>query len=157
MSGRCRRGAGRDLSLQQGKTMTKFAFPSHPLLLGFEPLERLVERTARAGAEGYPPFNIELVEGNRYVITLAVAGFAERDIAITVEDRQLVIRGQQPEPGAERVFLHRGIATRQFRRVFALAEGVEVTGARLEHGLLTVMLERREPEPVVRNIPIQRA
>lgn len=137
--------------------MTKFAFPSHPLLLGFEPLERLVERTARAGAEGYPPFNIELAEGNRYVITLAVAGFSEADIAITVEDRQLVVRGQQAEPGPERVFLHRGIATRQFRRVFALAEGVEVRGARLENGLLTIALERSEPEPVVRNIPIQRA
>lgn len=137
--------------------MTKFAFPSHPLLLGFEPLERLVERTARAGAEGYPPFNIELAEGKSYVITLAVAGFSERDIAITIEDRQLVIRGQQAEPGAERVFLHRGIANRQFRRVFALAEGVEVRGARLENGLLTIALERSEPEPVVRNIPIQRA
>jgi HSP20 family molecular chaperone IbpA len=137
--------------------MTKFAFPSHPLMLGFEPLERLVERTARAGAEGYPPFNIELVDGTRYVITLAVAGFAEHDIAITIEDRQLVIRGQQPEPTADRVFLHRGIATRQFRRVFALAEGVEVSGARLENGLLTVSLDRREPEPVIRTIPIQRA
>lgn len=134
--------------------MSKFAFPSHPLLLGFEPLERLVERTARAGAEGYPPFNIELIEPNRYVITLAVAGFAEADLAITLEDRQLVIRGQQGEPGEERVFLHRGIANRQFRRVFALAEGVEVSGAELENGLLRVVLERREPESVVRRIPI---
>lgn len=137
--------------------MTKFAFPSHPLLLGFEPLERLVERTARAGAEGYPPFNIELAEGNLYVITLAVAGFSDADIAITVEDRQLLVRGQQPEPDPQRVFLHRGIATRQFRRVFALAEGVEVRGARLENGLLTIALERSEPAPVVRSIPIQRA
>lgn len=137
--------------------MTKFAFPSHPLLLGFEPLERLVERTARAGAEGYPPFNIELAEAHRYIITLAVAGFSERDIAITLEDRQLVVHGQQAEPGAERVFLHRGIANRQFRRVFALAEGVEVTGAALANGLLTITLERREPEPVVRKIPIVRA
>lgn len=136
--------------------MTKFAFPSHPLLLGFEPLERLVERTARVGAEGYPPFNIELSEPNRYTITLAVAGFHDDDIAITLEDRQLVIRGQQADPGPERVFLHRGIATRQFRRVFALADGVEVTGARLENGLLTVSLERREAEPVVRSIPITR-
>lgn len=136
--------------------MTKFAFPSHPLLLGFEPLERLVERTARAGAEGYPPFNIELVEPHRYMITLAVAGFRDQDIAVTLEDRQLVVRGQQAEPGEERVFLHRGIATRQFRRVFALAEGVEVTGAQMENGLLTVALERREPESVVRTIPITR-
>jgi HSP20 family molecular chaperone IbpA len=137
--------------------MTKFAFPSHPLLLGFEPLERLVERTARTGAEGYPPFNIELAEGNRYVITLAVAGFSDADIAITLENRQLLIHGQQVDPAADRVFLHRGIATRQFRRVFALAEGVEVTGAALENGLLTITLERREPEPVLRKIPITRA
>lgn len=136
--------------------MTKFAFPSHPLLLGFEPLERLVERTARAGADGYPPFNIELIEPNRFVVTLAVAGFALDDIAITVEDRQLVIRGQQADPAEGRVFLHRGIATRQFRRVFALADGVEVTGARLDNGLLQVTLERREPETVVRTIPIAR-
>ena len=137
--------------------MSKFAFPSHPLLLGFEPLERLVERTARAGAEGYPPFNIELVEPNRYVITLAVAGFGEGDLSITLEDRQLVIRGQQAEPGEERVFLHRGIANRQFRRVFALADGVEVGGADLANGLLRVVLERREPESEVRRIPIGRA
>ncbi|MCA2014260.1 Hsp20 family protein [Pararhodobacter sp. CCB-MM2] len=136
--------------------MTKFAFPSHPLLVGFEPLERLVERTARAGAEGYPPFNIELIEPNRFVVTLAVAGFTEGDIAITLEDRQLVVRGQQADPGAERVFLHRGIATRQFRRVFALAEGVEVAGATMDNGLLEVTLERREPESVVRSIPITR-
>jgi len=140
----------------QDRTMTKFAFPSHPLLLGFEPLERLVERTARAGAEGYPPFNIELREPNLYVVTLAVAGFAAEDIAITLEDRQLVVRGQQADPTPDRVFLHRGIATRQFRRVFALAEGVEVTGARLDNGLLEIMLERREPETVVRTIPINR-
>ena len=137
--------------------MSKFAFPSHPLLLGFEPLERLVERTARAGAEGYPPFNIELSEPGRYIVTLAVAGFGEDDLSITIEDRQLVIRGQQAEPEAERVFLHRGIATRQFRRVFALADGVEVTEAALANGLLRVVLERREPESVVRRIPIGRA
>lgn len=136
--------------------MTKYAFPSHPLLLGFEPLERLVERTARAGADGYPPFNIELGAPNRYVITLAVAGFGADDIAITLEDGQLVVRGQQADPAPERVFLHRGIATRQFRRVFALAESVEVTGAKLDNGLLEITLERRDPETVVRTIPIAR-
>jgi len=136
--------------------MTKLVFPSHPLLLGFEPLERLVERTARAGADGYPPFNIEVTESGEYRITLAVAGFREDDIAITLENRQLVIRGQQEDPGPERVFLHRGIATRQFRRAFALAEGVEVLGAALEHGLLTLALQQREPEAVVRSIPINR-
>mgnify|MGYP000856102835 CR=1 FL=1 len=136
--------------------MTKFAFPTHPLLLGFEPLERLVERTARAGADGYPPFNIELAEPNRFVITLALAGFSPEDIALTLEDRQLVVRGRQADPGPERVFLHRGIATRQFTRAFALAEGVEVTGAHLDSGLLEITLERREPESVVRTIPITR-
>ncbi|MEZ5750885.1 MAG: Hsp20 family protein [Paracoccaceae bacterium] len=136
--------------------MTKFAFPSHPLLLGFEPLERLVERTARAGADGYPPFNIELREPHVYVITLAVAGFAEPEIAITLEDRQLVVRGQQADPSADRVFLHRGIATRQFRRAFALAEGVEVGAATMNNGLLEITLHRREPEAVVRTIPITR-
>lgn len=136
--------------------MSKFAFPSHPLLLGFEPLERLVERTARAGTEGYPPFNIELVEANRYEITLAVAGFGEDDLVITLEDRQLVIEGQQAEPDEERAFLHRGIATRRFRRVFALADGVEISGAELGDGLLRVSLERREPDAVVRHIPINR-
>ena len=136
--------------------MRKFAFPSHPLLLGFEPLERLVERTARAGTEGYPPFNIELIEPNRYEITLAVAGFSEAELSITVDDRQLVIEGHQGEPGEERVFLHRGIATRRFRRVFALADGVEISAAELGDGLLRVALERREPESVVRRIPIGR-
>lgn len=142
------------VSLKKGPNMSKFAFPSHPLLLGFEPLERLVERTARAGAEGYPPFNIELSEPGRYTVTLAVAGFCTDDLTITVEDRQLVIHGQQADPGSERVFLHRGIANRQFRRVFALADGVEVTGAQLENGLLSVVLERREPDSVVHRIPI---
>jgi len=135
--------------------MSKFVFPSHPLLVGFEPLERLVERTARAGADGYPPFNIELVEPNSYVVTLAVAGFTETDLSLTVEDRQLVVRGAQTDPEG-RVFLHRGIATRQFRRAFALADGVEVTGARLENGLLSITLDRRDPEPVVRAITITR-
>lgn len=136
--------------------MTKFAFSSHPLLLGFEPLERLVERTARAGADGYPPFNIELAEPNRFVITLALAGFLPEDLAITLEDRQLVVRGRQADPGPERIFLHRGIAARQFTRAFALADGVEVTGARLDNGLLEITLERREPDVVVRTIPITR-
>lgn len=142
------------MSLSWGPEMSKFAFSSHPLLLGFEPLERLVERTARAGADGYPPFNIELADPHRFVITLALAGFGPEDLAITLEDRQLVVRGRQADPAPDRVFLHRGIATRQFTRAFALADGVEVTGARLDNGLLQITLERREPEIVVRSIPI---
>lgn len=134
--------------------MTKMALGSHPFLLGFEQLERLVERTAKSDASGYPPYNIEQTADTGYRITLAVAGFAEADLAITVEDRQLVVRGRQAEPDENRVFLHRGIAARQFQRTFVLAEGVEVTGARLENGLLHVDLQRSVPETVVRTIGI---
>lgn len=134
--------------------MTKMALGSHPFLLGFEQLERLVERTAKTDAGGYPPYNIEQTADTGYRITLAVAGFAEDDLAITVEDRQLVIRGRQAEPDEGRVFLHRGIAARQFQRTFVLAEGVEVSGARIENGLLHVDLQRAVPDTVVRTIGI---
>ncbi len=134
--------------------MTKTSFGSHPYLLGFEQLERLVERTAKSATEGYPPFNIEAVAENAYRITLAVAGFREQDLAITVEDRQLVIRGRQGDDDGTRVFLHRGIAGRAFQRSFVLAEGVEVAGAEMEHGLLHVDLHREVPEPVVQRIEI---
>jgi HSP20 family molecular chaperone IbpA len=134
--------------------MTKLTLGSHPFLLGFDQLERLVERTAKAGNDGYPPYNIEQNGENAYRITLAVAGFAEGDLSITLEDRQLVIRGRQSDDGAERVFLHRGIAARQFQRSFVLAEGVEVAGASMEHGLLHIDLKRSVPDSVVQTIPI---
>ena len=136
--------------------MTKLTLGSHPFLLGFDQLERLVERTAKSGNEGYPPYNIEQAAENRYRITLAVAGFAEGDLSITVEDRQLVIRGRQRDDGSERVYLHRGIAARQFQRSFVLADGVEVSGATLENGLLHVDLERAAPETIVQTIRIDR-
>lgn len=134
--------------------MSRVSFASHPFLLGFEQLDRLVERTQKAGSDGYPPYNIEQQGDNAYRITLAVAGFAEEDLAITIEDRQLVIRGRQAPEDDERVFLHRGIAARQFQRSFVLADGVEVAGADLENGLLHVDLERAEPEVVVRKVKI---
>ena len=134
--------------------MTKSGFGGHPFLLGFEQLERLVERTAKAGGDGYPPYNIERLGENDYRITLAVAGFRDADLQITLEDRQLVIRGRQDDCDEARVFLHRGIAARQFQRSFVLAEGVEVAGARLENGLLHVDLRRQVPEPVVQTIRI---
>jgi len=137
--------------------MTKLTLGSHPHLLGFEQLERLVERTAKTAAEGYPPFNIEATSENAYRITLAVAGFREEDLSITVEDRQLVIRGRQAEDAGERVFLHRGIAARAFQRSFVLADGVEVAGASLENGLLHVDLKRSVPEAVVQTIAIRSA
>ncbi|WP_347312745.1 Hsp20 family protein [Defluviimonas sp. SAOS-178_SWC] len=135
--------------------MTKLTFAAHPFLLGFDQLERLVERTAKNGNETYPPFNIEQSSEHGFRITLAVAGFREDDIAITVEDRQLVIRGRQAEDTDDgRIFLHRGIAARAFQRSFVLAEGVEVAGARLENGLLHVDLVRAIPEKTVQTIRI---
>jgi HSP20 family molecular chaperone IbpA len=136
--------------------MTKLALGSHPFLLGFEQLERLVERTAKTDSAGYPPYNIEQTSETGYRITLAVAGFAESDLSITLEDKQLVVRGRQSDDADGRVFLHRGIAARQFQRSFVLADGVEVTGAAMENGLLHVDLRRAVPETVVRTIEIRK-
>ena len=136
--------------------MTKLSFGSHPFLLGFEQLERLVERTAKTASEAYPPFNIEAASENHYRITLAVAGFREDDLVITVEDRQLVVRGRQADDTVERVYLHRGIAARAFQRSFVLADGVAVASAHLEHGLLHVDLRRQAPVTLVQTISIGR-
>ncbi|MCI5112056.1 MAG: Hsp20 family protein [Marivita sp.] len=136
--------------------MTKLTLGSYPHLLGFEQLERLLERTAKSGNEGYPPFNIEQTSEGSYRITLAVAGFREQDLAITVEDRQLVIRGRQQDDASDRVFLHRGIAARQFQRSFVLADGVEVGEAIMENGLLHVDLTLLRPETVVQTIQIRK-
>ncbi|WP_298434479.1 Hsp20 family protein [uncultured Jannaschia sp.] len=134
--------------------MSKTTFATHPFLLGFDELERLVERTARTGNDGYPPYNIEQTGPSGFRITLAVAGFREADLAITLEDRQLVIRGRSQDDG-ERTYLHRGIAARQFQRAFVLAEGVDVQAATMEHGLLHIDLQRSEPENVVQTIRIE--
>lgn len=127
-----------------------------PLLLGFDHFERLLDRVAKTGGEGYPPYNIEQIGETGLRITLAVAGFAREDLSITLEDNQLMIRGRQPEE-TERVFLHRGIAARQFQRSFLLAEGIEVAGASLDNGLLSIDLHRPQPEVVTRNIEIRGA
>lgn len=137
--------------------MTKISFASHPFLLGFEQLDRLVERTQKSGTDGYPPYNIEQKSDASYRITLAVAGFAEEDLSITLEDSQLVIRGRQVDDNDGRVFLHRGIAARQFQRSFVLADGVEVAGANMENGLLHVDLHRSAPEQVVQTIEINKS
>lgn len=137
--------------------MSKLTLGTHPFLLGFDQLERLVERTAKTGNEGYPPYNIEQTSENSYRITLAVAGFAEDDLTITVEDRQLVILGRQgDEETGKRVYLHRGIAARQFQRTFVLADGVDVGAAIMEHGLLHIDLKRALPETVIQKIEIQK-
>ncbi len=137
--------------------MTKLTLGTHPFLLGFDQLERLVERTAKTGNDGYPPYNIEQTSDRSFRITLAVAGFSEDDISITVEDRQLVIRGRQSDEAEGRMFLHRGIAARQFQRSFVLADGVEVGEAAMENGLLHVDLTRKLPDAVVQTIRIKRS
>ncbi|MDP6120920.1 MAG: Hsp20 family protein [Rhodospirillales bacterium] len=132
--------------------MARISGFNSPLLLGFDHLERLLDRASKASAEGYPPYNIEQVGENALCITLAVAGFTMEDLSVSVEDNQLVIRGRGGEDDAGKVFVHRGIATRQFQRSFVLAEGIEVTGANLDSGLLHVELERMVPEPEGRTI-----
>ena len=136
--------------------MTKLTLGTHPYLLGFEQLERLVERTAKSGNDGYPPYNIEQTSDRSYRITLAVAGVGEEDLSITVEDNQLVIRGRQRDDGEDRIYLHRGIAARQFQRSFVLADGVDVGEAIMENGLLHVDLTRKVPDSVVQTIKIRR-
>ena len=136
--------------------MTKLALGTHPFLLGFEQLEQLVERTAKSGNEGYPPYNIEQTSDRSYRITLAVAGFSDDDLSITVEDSALVVRGRQSDDSDTRVFLHRGIAARQFQRSFVLADGVDVGAAEMENGLLHIDLNRSEPDRVVQTINIKK-
>ena len=138
--------------------MTRLSVFSSPLLLGFDELERMLDRASKAAGDGYPPYNIERLakaegEAERLRITLAVAGFSRDEIDVTVEENQLVIRGRQKEEDGKS-YLHRGIAARQFQRAFVLADGMEVTGARLDNGLLELHLERPEPRRVVRRIQI---
>jgi HSP20 family molecular chaperone IbpA len=136
--------------------MTPF---SSPFLLGFDGIERSLDRVAKSGSDGYPPYNIERLSqaeatGDVLRITLAVAGFAAEQLEVTLEERELVIRGRQVEDGS-RTYLHRGIAARQFQRTFVLAEGMEVRGAELKDGLLSIDLARPEPEHSVRRIVIE--
>ena len=133
-------------------TVTRFF--DNPFFLGFEPLERLVERAAKSAGEGYPPYNIEETSDGGIVITLAVAGFAKDDISVTIEDRELMIKGRQNEAEGK-TFLHRGIAARQFLRSFVLADGIEVKSAALESGLLRIALARPDVKPKVRVIEIK--
>lgn len=138
--------------------MTRIAGFSSPMLLGFDEIERLLDRVSKSTNDGYPPFNIERIraDGARAEmlrITLAVAGFSQEDLEITLEQNQLMIKGRQKEE-PDREFLHRGIAARQFQRAFVLAEGMEIAGAMLENGLLSINLIRHEPERIVRKITI---
>jgi len=136
--------------------MSRIPSLSSPFLLGFDEVERALDRVMK-GSDGYPPYNVERVvqpgQAERLRITLAVAGFTREQLDVTVEEKELVIRGRQADE-AERVYLHRGIAARQFQRTFVLADGMRVLGADLKNGLLSVDLVRPEPERVVRRISI---
>ncbi|WP_426039775.1 Hsp20 family protein [Brevundimonas sp. DC300-4] len=125
-----------------------------PFLLGFDQTRALIDRAAKAAAESYPPYNVEQLGDDAVRISLAVAGFSPDDLAITMEGRQLTIAGKREGASPEQAFLHRGIAARGFVRSFVLADGLEVEGARLEHGLLHVDLLRPENVEPVRRIPI---
>lgn len=126
-----------------------------PFLLGFDHTRALIDRAAKAAAESYPPYNVEQIGDAAVRITLAVAGFTPDELAVTVEGRQLTITGKREDAGrGDQAFLHRGIAARGFVRSFVLAGGLEISGARLEHGLLHVDLLRPEQERQVRRIPI---
>jgi HSP20 family molecular chaperone IbpA len=127
-----------------------------PLFLGFDHLEQMLERAAKSPTDGYPPYNIEQTSPSGLRITLAVAGFTMSDLQITQEDNQLVIRGRQTDDAQGRVYLHRGIAARQFQRAFVLAESIEVKGAWLDNGLLHIDLARPQPEIRVRTIEISK-
>jgi HSP20 family molecular chaperone IbpA len=135
--------------------MTRVSLFSSPLLLGFEQFERTLDRIGKVPADGYPPYNIEQIGDDRLRITLAVAGFVENDLTVQIEEQQLVVRGKQADD-RERVFLHRGIAARQFQRAFVLADGIEVIGAALDSGLLHIDLQRPQPSVKVRTIDIGR-
>jgi HSP20 family molecular chaperone IbpA len=137
--------------------MSRLSLFSNPVLLGFDQLERSLDRIAKAAADGYPPYNIEQIGDCQLRITLAVAGFDAASLNVSVEERQLVIRGKQAEEGADaqRVYLHRGIAARPFQRSFLLAEGLRVTDAMLDNGLLHIDLERVVPERLVQTIAVR--
>jgi HSP20 family molecular chaperone IbpA len=133
--------------------MSRLSLFNSPFLLGFDDLERLMDSTAKASSDGYPPYNIEQIGEDGLKITLALAGFSENDLTIVVEDHQLIIRGKQQDDKS-RTYLHRGIAARQFQRSFVLAEGIEVVGASLESGLLHVHLVRPKLESRQRIVKI---
>jgi HSP20 family molecular chaperone IbpA len=137
--------------------MSRLSLFNSPLLLGFDQFERALDRVSKASADGYPPYNVEQRGENALRITLAVAGFAMSDLSVQIEDNQLVVRGKQSEDAEkDRVYLHRGIAARQFQRSFVLAEGIEVAGAALDNGLLHIDLVRLAPEGRVRRIEISK-
>ena len=137
--------------------MSRLTGFNSPLLLGFDHFERLLDQASKMSADGYPPYNIEQTGESSLRITLAVAGFSVDDLSVTIEDNQLIVRGRNNDDDGDRIFLHRGIAARQFQRSFVLAEGIEVKGSTTDNGLLHVDLEREVQEPEVRTVQIKSA
>lgn len=135
--------------------MAKLSFGAYPHMLGFEQLEQLLKRTEKSSNEGYPPFNIEQTSDRSFRISLAVAGFSEAELSITLEDRQLVIQGKKHQETVTKIFLHRGIATRQFQRSFVLADGIEVGEAFMEIGLLQIDLVQNISTNIIQKIEIK--
>lgn len=136
--------------------MSRTVFVDSPFLLGFEHTRSLIDRAAKIAAEGYPPYNVEAIGDDAVRITLAVAGFTPEQLSVSVEGRQLTITGRREADGAsEPAYLHRGIAARGFTRAFVLADGLEVEGASVEHGLLHVDLKRPLAAQTIRQIPIR--
>ncbi len=136
--------------------MSRLTLFNSPLLLGFDHFERVLDRVSKASTDGYPPYNVEQTGANALRITLAVAGFSKDELLVSVEDDELAIAGKQVDE-ADRVYIHRGIAARQFQRRFVLAQGIEVQGAALDNGLLHIDLVRPEIEARSRTIEIQGA
>ena len=135
--------------------MAKLSFGAYPHMLGFEQLEKLLKRTEKSSNEGYPPFNIEQTSDRSFRISLAVAGFSEAELSITLENRQLVIQGKKHQETVTKIFLHRGIATRQFQRSFVLADGIEVGEAFMEIGLLQIDLVQNISANITQKIEIK--
>ena len=135
--------------------MAKLSFGAYPHMLGFEQLEQLLKRTEKSSNEGYPPFNIEQTSDRSFRISLAVAGFSGAELSITLENRQLVIQGKKHQETVTKIFLHRGIATRQFQRSFVLADGIEVGEAFMEIGLLQIDLVQNISTNIIQKIEIK--
>lgn len=134
--------------------MSRMSVFNSPFLLGFDHFEQVLDRAAKAGNDGYPPYNIERISENGLCITIAVAGFSQDELDITLEHNQLSVRGKQRDDSS-RIYLHRGIATRQFVRTFVLAEGIEIVRAQLDNGLLNIEMKQPEPASLSRKIEIQ--
>ena len=126
--------------------MTRLSLFNSPFLLGFDEFERTVDRISKLSSDSYPPYNIEQISAQILRISIAVAGFTKEDLEISLEGNQLLIHGSRSEPNNDRIFIHRGIATRQFQRNFILADGIKVEGASMENGLLFIDLTQPVPQ-----------